>query len=105
MQSFFMIATSMLSHGGLVYVSHKCGYPYDNWNLQELAEMNRLEFLEKTPFHSIHFPGYRNRRGSGARAGEIFPLGIATTYIFQIRSDFHLLILDGFTSKVKNVTS
>lgn len=86
MQYFFTNAAFMLSPRGLVYVSHKCGPAYDAWNLQAQAEANGLAFVCKIPFHSSDFPGYKHRRGSGSRAGQVFKLGNAATYIFEIRS-------------------
>jgi hypothetical protein len=89
MQYFFKNAAFMLSPGGLIYVSHKCGFPYDDWNLQELASKNGLEFCGSTPFHSSNFPGYKNRRGAGTKAGETFILGKAAINVFKIRSVGH----------------
>lgn len=93
MQLFFTNAAFMLAPRGLIYVSHKCGTPYDDWNLEEQAKPNGLVFLGVTPFYSSNFPGYKHRRGAGAKAREIFKLGKATTYIFEIRSTCHFFTL------------
>lgn len=81
----------MVSPGGLIYVSHKCGSPYDDWNLQGIANVHGLDLMGSTPFCSSNFPGYKNHQGSGTRAGDIFKLGKAAIYIFAIRLIFHFL--------------
>jgi hypothetical protein len=54
-----------------------------------LASKNGLEFCGSTPFHSSNFPGYKNRRGAGTKAGETFILGKAAINVFKIRSVGH----------------
>lgn len=73
---------------GQVHVSHKLGHPYDGWLLEEQAECGGLTLLKRVPFHKEQFPGYRNRRGQGPKAGDTFKLGEADTYIFKARSSF-----------------
>ncbi|KAG0620029.1 hypothetical protein M758_4G183300 [Ceratodon purpureus] len=79
---FFANAKEMLLPEGQVHVSHKLGHPYDGWLLEEQAESGGLTLLKRVPFHQEQFPGYRNRRGQGSKAGSTFKLGKADTYIF-----------------------
>lgn len=85
MQKFFKNATLLLAPGGVVYVAHKCGPPYNNWNLEENANKHGLQFVGSVPFQISNFPGYKNRRGSGDRAGDSFELGKAAIYKFALR--------------------
>lgn len=65
-----------------MHVSHKLGDAYDEWKLEEHAQMAGLRLVKCAPFVFEAFPGYRTRRGAAKEAGKRFPLGQAATYIF-----------------------
>ena len=83
---FFTNAICMLLPGGEVHVSHKLGDAYDEWKLEELAQMVELRLVQCIFFKFEAFPGYRTRRGADKDAGRLFPLGKASTYIFAARN-------------------
>jgi 25S rRNA (uracil2634-N3)-methyltransferase len=74
----------MLHPYGEIHVSHKTGHPYDNWNLECLAAEVSLAMFEKSCFQKEDYPGYNNKRGSGPKCDETFPLGSCCTLKFRI---------------------
>ncbi|KVG59348.1 protein of unknown function DUF2431, partial [Cynara cardunculus var. scolymus] len=65
-----------------VHVSHKTTFPFDCWNIVELASQSCLKLLECVEFKREDYPGYNNKRGDGVRSDEPFPLGECRTYKF-----------------------
>lgn len=84
LRRFFHNALHMLRPCGEIHVSHKTGLPYDRWNLELLAAEVSLVMFEKVCFQKEDYPGYNNKRGSGSRCDEPFPLGPCCTFKFQI---------------------
>ncbi|XP_024968623.1 heavy metal-associated isoprenylated plant protein 41-like [Cynara cardunculus var. scolymus] len=80
--SFFKNASQMLRPNGEVHVSHKTKFPFDCWNIVELASQSRLTLLECVEFKLEDYPGYINKRGDGLRSDEPFPLGECCTFKF-----------------------
>ncbi|KVI10451.1 protein of unknown function DUF2431 [Cynara cardunculus var. scolymus] len=80
--SFFKNASQMLRPNGEVHVSHKTKFPFDCWNIVELASQSCLTLLECVEFKREDYPGYNNKRGDGVRSDEPFPLGECRTYKF-----------------------
>lgn len=74
----------MLRPYGEIHVSHKMGQPYNRWNLELLAAKVSLVMFEKVCFQKDDYLGYNNKRGSGSRCDESFPLGRCCTFKFQI---------------------
>ncbi|KAI3769111.1 hypothetical protein L6452_00210 [Arctium lappa] len=80
--SFLKNASRMLRPNGEVHVSHKTKFPFDCWNIVELASQSRLALLECVEFKLEDYPGYNNKRGDGSRSDELFPLGEWCTFKF-----------------------
>ncbi|KAJ6800090.1 heavy metal-associated isoprenylated plant protein 41-like [Iris pallida] len=81
---FLKNSIHMLRSHGEVHISHKIGYPYDQWNLEEIASNNSLVLIERARFIIEDYPGYSNKRGDGSRCDEPFPLGECCTYRFRV---------------------
>ncbi|PWA58571.1 hypothetical protein CTI12_AA398660 [Artemisia annua] len=60
---FFKNASRMLRPYGEVHVSHKTAYPFNLWNIEELASQNSLSLFEHVKFEIQDYPGYNNKRG------------------------------------------
>lgn len=82
---FLKNAVHMLRPYAEVHISHKMGYPFHKWNLEELASKNSLVL---TCFKIEEYPGYNNKRGDGARSDLPFPLGECSTYKFRIENTY-----------------
>ncbi|KAG8049865.1 hypothetical protein GUJ93_ZPchr0009g1256 [Zizania palustris] len=74
-----LVATSLDSY---VHVSHKSGWPYDSWDIEQLATESSLAMVEQVYFQKEDYPGYNNKRGDGSRSDKHFPLGLCYTYKF-----------------------
>uniref|UniRef100_A0A7N0U1Y5 25S rRNA (uridine-N(3))-methyltransferase BMT5-like domain-containing protein n=1 Tax=Kalanchoe fedtschenkoi TaxID=63787 RepID=A0A7N0U1Y5_KALFE len=85
-KGFFKSASEMLTEGGEVHVTHKTGHPYDDWDIEELAEMSGLECVEEVGFYQFCYPGYENKRGDGSRCDRSFNIGSCSTFKFKIIS-------------------
>ncbi|TVU09957.1 hypothetical protein EJB05_43456, partial [Eragrostis curvula] len=83
-RSFFNNAFHMLYPYGEIHVSHKMGQPYDRWELECLAAEVSLIMFDKVCFQKEDYPGYDQKRGSGSRCDQPFPLGPCCTFKFQI---------------------
>ncbi|KAI3769112.1 hypothetical protein L6452_00211 [Arctium lappa] len=84
--SFFKNASRMLRPNGEVHVSHKTKFPFNSWNIEELASQSCLTLLECVEFKLEDYPGYNNKRGDGLRSDEPFPLGKCCTFKFVLSS-------------------
>ncbi|KVI10447.1 protein of unknown function DUF2431 [Cynara cardunculus var. scolymus] len=82
MRNFLKNASRMLRPNGEVHVTHKTKYPFDCWNIEELASQSCLTLLECVEFKLGDYPGYNNKRGDGSRSDEPFPLGKCCTFKF-----------------------
>ncbi|POO03688.1 hypothetical protein TorRG33x02_008930 [Trema orientale] len=72
---FFWNARSMLRpNNGEIHVTHKTKPPFCYWNLEELATWNSLVLIECVDFNIEDYPGYKNKRGDGAKCDRPFPL-------------------------------
>ncbi|GLU24017.1 hypothetical protein SLE2022_399880 [Rubroshorea leprosula] len=80
---FFSSASRMLQVNGEIHVNHKIKHPFCCWNLEELASANSLDLIESVEFKIGDFPGYNNKRGSGSKCDEPFPLDLCNTYKFR----------------------
>ncbi|KAI3681618.1 hypothetical protein L6452_36420 [Arctium lappa] len=80
--NFFKNASQMLRPNGEVHVSHKTKFPFDRWNIEELAYQSSLKWVECVEFKLEDYPGYNNKRGDGLRCDEPFPLGECRTFKF-----------------------
>ncbi|KAF4376990.1 hypothetical protein F8388_022706 [Cannabis sativa] len=92
---FFWSARSMLQPNGEIHVNHKTTPPFSLWNLEELASWNSLALIECVEFNIKNYPGYKNKRGDGARCDKPFHLGKCSTYKFRL---FSTPIMPGTTS-------
>ncbi|CAK7323944.1 unnamed protein product [Dovyalis caffra] len=82
MKGFLGSAHDMLEENGEIHVTHKTTEPYSKWEIEKLAEDVGLCLVEKVRFRRSEYPGYSNKRGSGARADETFPAGNCCTFKF-----------------------
>ncbi|GLJ08340.1 hypothetical protein SUGI_0086730 [Cryptomeria japonica] len=80
---FLESATKLLSLDGEIHVTNKVGPPYKKWNLEGAAENYGLYLKESVSFQKADYPGYMNKRGSGAKINRTFRLGECETYMFS----------------------
>lgn len=85
----------MVSQDGEIHVTHKNAHPFNNWKVVKLAEeLAKLVLVEKVPFYLFEYPGYINKRGSGHRCDQSFPVGDCSTFKFSKACDVESLILE-----------
>jgi 25S rRNA (uracil2634-N3)-methyltransferase len=72
----------MLTENGEIHITHKTAYPFNRWEIVELGKENGLFLLEEMEFYRWCYPGYINRRGSGTRIDDTFPVGECSTFKF-----------------------
>ena len=77
--NFFKNAKRLLRADGEIHVSHKNKYPYNKWNIEELASLSHLTLVERVDFKQRDYPGYNNKRGHTSRCDEYFRLGRSIT--------------------------
>lgn len=82
----------MLNEDGEVHVTHRDDQPYNQWNLKGLATESGLILKEKVEFSKKDFPGYHNKRGSGSKSDQTFPLKDCYTFKFSIEKKSNQLI-------------
>ncbi|KAK1399180.1 Ferredoxin-fold anticodon-binding domain protein [Heracleum sosnowskyi] len=78
-RGFLRNARDMLKTNGEI---HKRAYPFSKWNIEELGSENGLRLVGETEFYRWQYRGYMNKRGSGAKCNETFPVGLASTFKF-----------------------
>ncbi|KAG8385972.1 hypothetical protein BUALT_Bualt03G0100700 [Buddleja alternifolia] len=84
-RGFFMNASSLLWPDGEIHVNHKITAPFSDWKIEDLATECSLILTEQVNFRIEHYPGYNNKRGSGFRCDEPFPLGrYCSTFKFKL---------------------
>ncbi|CAJ1971441.1 unnamed protein product [Sphenostylis stenocarpa] len=88
---FLKSARNMVSDDGEIHVTHKNSHPYNLWEIVKLAEKVNLQLVEKVPFYAYHYLGYVNKRGSGVRCDQSFPVGDCSTFKFAKASVVDLL--------------
>ncbi|GLU23991.1 hypothetical protein SLE2022_399640 [Rubroshorea leprosula] len=82
-RGFLRNAKKMLEEDGEAHITHKTGYPYDEWGIENIAEEVGLFLKSQVPFHKDKYPGYVNKRGDGTRCNETFPVGRCSTFKFK----------------------
>ncbi|PNT64800.1 heavy metal-associated isoprenylated plant protein 41 [Brachypodium distachyon] len=82
-KGFFTNARYLLQPYGEIHISNKIGYPYDSWNIEQLALESSLTMIGRVSFQKQDYPGYNQKRGDGARSDQPFPLGYCCTFKFQ----------------------
>lgn len=83
---FFRNASGMLKPNGEVHVTHKTTYPFNCWNIENLASQISLMLFECVKFKINDYPGYNNKRGAGWKPDHPFPLGRCNTFKFVLSS-------------------
>ncbi|XP_044473267.1 uncharacterized protein At4g26485-like [Mangifera indica] len=73
-RGFLGSARNILKEKGEVHVTHKTANPFDRWEIEKLAEEVGLSLVEKAWFDKWDYPGYQNKRGSGFKCNESFPV-------------------------------
>jgi 25S rRNA (uracil2634-N3)-methyltransferase len=81
---FFANARHLLRPYGETHISHKTGFPYDAWDIAQLAYESSLIMVSKVDFSKKDYPGYNQKRGAGARCDKNFPISGSVTYKFSI---------------------
>ncbi|KAL3821179.1 hypothetical protein ACJIZ3_007084 [Penstemon smallii] len=81
---FFLNARSMLWVDGEIHISHKITPPFNSWRIEDLALNCSLFLVECADFRIQDYPCYNNKRGSGSRCDEPFPLGKCRTFKFKL---------------------
>ncbi|KAM7250059.1 hypothetical protein ACFE04_021942 [Oxalis oulophora] len=81
---FFNNARDMLRYDGEIHINHKTKFPYNCWNLQQLAINNCLAMFQCVEFKIQDYPGYNHKRGTGPRCDEPFHLGSCGTFKFKV---------------------
>lgn len=110
-KAFFKSAREMLDEDGEVHVTHRNDHPYKQWNLEELARESGLILKEKVEFSKKDFPGYENKRGSGSKSDQTFPLKDCYTFKFSIEKNYNQLLwtlgseADSILAALKNLLS
>ncbi|KAL7130728.1 hypothetical protein ABFS83_13G153100 [Erythranthe nasuta] len=82
-RGFLWNAKTMLWPDGEIHINHKITAPFDTWRIEELAFECSLVLVGLDNFKIKDYPGYENKRGSGSRSDEPFPLGECRTFIFK----------------------
>jgi len=90
---FLRNAKTMLSCGGEIHISHKTTHPFTEWKIKDLAKAEGLEFVEEVEFQRSFYPGYNNKRGSGSKCYQSFPIGKSSTFKFS-NGDFLDVVID-----------
>ncbi|GFP90973.1 uncharacterized protein at4g26485 [Phtheirospermum japonicum] len=83
-RGFLMNASTMLRFDGEIHVNHKIKAPFDSWRIEDLAVECSLLCISLDDFRIEDYPGYQNKRGSGPRSDEPFPLGECRTFKFKL---------------------
>ncbi|KAK9937420.1 hypothetical protein M0R45_014213 [Rubus argutus] len=81
-KGYFRSAHQMLSNCGEIHVTHKTTWPFNEWNIVELAENVGLFLVEEAFFSILFYPGYQNKRGDGNRSHFNFRVGNSSTFKF-----------------------
>ncbi|XP_050379877.1 uncharacterized protein At4g26485-like [Argentina anserina] len=84
LSGFFASARVMLRFGGEVHVTARDDYPYNTWDVEELAAEEGLILTERVWFDKSDYPGYHNKRGGGINSNKKFPLRDSYTFKFMI---------------------
>ena len=85
MKGFFGNAQELLQPDGEIHISDKAGYPYDAWNIEQLAWDSSLTLIDKVSFRKQDYPGYHPKRGAGAMPNRRFCLGDCYTFKFRVK--------------------
>ncbi|XP_074293913.1 uncharacterized protein At4g26485-like [Silene latifolia] len=88
-RGFLKNAYELVSYEGQIHITHKTAYPFDRWNIRELAKEARMEYVVETEFNEWdYYPGYCNKKGEGhgIKCDESFPVGACSTFIISIIS-------------------
>ncbi|KAM3276043.1 hypothetical protein ACQJBY_044425 [Aegilops geniculata] len=83
-KAFFRSASHLLRPDGEIHVTHRTGHPYDRWPIEQLASESALVMFEKDFFWKYDYPGYNQKRGSGLRCDEDFPIDGSYTFKFRM---------------------
>ncbi|XP_047082561.1 uncharacterized protein LOC124693147 [Lolium rigidum] len=81
---FFANVRHLLRPYGETHISHKTGFPYDAWDIAQLAYESSLIMVGKVDFSKKDYPGYNQKRGDGATCDQPFALGPCCTFMFCI---------------------
>lgn len=81
-KGFFGNARELLQPKGEIHISHKTGYPYDAWDIEQLASESSLVMIDIVSFEKQDYPGYNQKRGDSPKSNRPFRLGDCSTYKF-----------------------
>jgi 25S rRNA (uracil2634-N3)-methyltransferase len=57
----------MIRPNGEIYVTHEAGFPYDKWDMEQLALESSLIMVEKVSFRTEDYPGNNQKKGDSCR--------------------------------------
>lgn len=83
-RGFLSNASSMVWLDGEIHINHKTKAPFNQWEIENLGLECNLICTEQDEFKIEDYPGYCNKRGSGSRSDEPFPLGACSTFKFKL---------------------
>ncbi|KAL6506713.1 hypothetical protein OROHE_022545 [Orobanche hederae] len=84
-RGFLENASSLLWADGEVHINHKITAPFNSWRIEDIGSECSLLYVGRDKFEMKNYPWYRNKRGSGWRSDEPFPLGACRTFKFKAR--------------------
>ncbi|KAL6511868.1 hypothetical protein OROGR_021465 [Orobanche gracilis] len=84
-RGFLENASSLLWTDGEVHINHKITEPFNSWRIEDIASECSLLYVGRDRLEMKNYPWYRNKRGSGCRPDESFPLGACRTFKFKAR--------------------
>ncbi|XP_028789160.1 uncharacterized protein At4g26485-like [Neltuma alba] len=82
-RGFLKSSREMVSEDGEIHVTHKTAYPFCEWRIEKIAEEVGLQPVKEVPFCICEYEGYCNKKGSGDRCDDSFPVGLCSTFKFM----------------------
>uniref|UniRef100_A0A803QI83 25S rRNA (uridine-N(3))-methyltransferase BMT5-like domain-containing protein n=1 Tax=Cannabis sativa TaxID=3483 RepID=A0A803QI83_CANSA len=81
---FFRSASKMIKKGGEIHITHRGDEPYNQWEVEKLAQNEGLILKQKVSFLKELYLGYHNKRGSTIQGNKKFPLECSFTSKFSL---------------------
>ncbi|KAH7860725.1 hypothetical protein Vadar_017234 [Vaccinium darrowii] len=88
LRGFFKSAREMLvKEGAEVHVTQRNDYPYNTWELENIAKESGFNLKEKVRLEKGDYPGYHNKRGGDIDCNRTFPI---TFECFTFKFSLHM---------------
>ncbi|XP_019436702.1 PREDICTED: uncharacterized protein At4g26485-like [Lupinus angustifolius] len=75
-RGFFRNAKHILGYKGQIHITHRTFYPYSEWEIEEIAELENLILVKEEDFKFSCYPGYINKKGDGPNCNRTFTVGV-----------------------------